>query len=222
MKPSQWVPLFVMGFLLGLGSVLHAQGGALVDNYSVKVGVAYSESFIQVTRTSDDSVAELVADSDYSPHLSFATPPFFLGDSGLALGVSASYAQFTASQQEFPTEGPASIGSTVEGRMLILTPSVSYTVGRTSPTQFLRIAFGAGWAWADISGRVQFGDTLNAESSEPLEAQEGVSNAVLFSLEYRLGPLSLAFMGGGPKIETPSHSIIMGEDSIVLAWVINF
>jgi len=106
--------------------------------------------------------------------------------------------------------------------MAILTPAISYYLGRTSSSQFLRISLGAGWAYAKISGQVQFGDTPGAESSETLENPEGVSSAILFALEYRAGPISLALMGGGPKIESKDHIITMGENSLVAAWVFNF
>ncbi|MCZ6533406.1 MAG: hypothetical protein O7A08_10630 [SAR324 cluster bacterium] len=68
---------------------------------------------------------------------------------------------------------------------------------------------------------MQFGDTPGAESTEKVGSPSAATPAVSFSVEYRLGFLSLAYFGGGPKIETPQHTYTLGEDTFVLAIVIN-
>ena len=220
--PAKLGPALLGLLLLFPGGILMAQQGRpLVDNTSLKIGAAFSQAFIEVTRKSDDSKANLVSDSDVSLSGSLSTPPFFLGDSIFAIGISLSYSEFTASEQEFTGQGQAATGSRAEGQMLIITPSISMYLGRNSPTQFLSVTFGQGWAFAKLSGTVQFGTTLGAETAEQMDTSSDPSPALFFGLEYRLGFLSLGYTAGGPLIETQNHTYRLGNDTVVLAVVFN-
>lgn len=199
-----------------------AQGRPLVDHYTLNLGVSQSTAFINVTRNRDGEVAHLVSDSDYSPYVGLSTPPFFLGSTGFAVGITASYSQFTASQQEFPQQGPAALDTQARGEMFFITPALSYYLGRESPTQFLRVLAGVGWGWARVQGRVQFGDTPGAEASEEMRSPSGASPAVATAIEYRYRIFSIAVYGGGPKLETPDHTYQLGDNSVVLSLAIPF
>lgn len=209
-------------FALFSAEIASGQAGRpLVDHSSLKLGVSYSEGFVTVVRNRDQSEATLLSDSDYSPYVSFASPPLFLFGSNLAIGLSLNYSEFTSSQQQFAGRGPAALGSTVEVQMLTITPELSLYLGKESQTQFLRFSFGQGWGFAELKGRVQFGNRPGAENSELVGSPSGATPAVSFSVEYRLGPVSLAYFGGGPKIETPNHTYTLGEDTAVLSLVFN-
>ena len=223
----RWCTSPYLGILLGLailihGSTIFAQTRSLANQYSLKGGVSYSTSFIRITRLSDNAEADLISDSDFSPYLSLGSPPWFLFSSGLSAGITASYSQFKASRQDFPASGPASAGNTAEGRMLIITPALSYFLGKDSASQFLRITAGIGWAFATVDGRVEFGNKPGQEPPEDLLTPPGANNAVTMSIEYRLGPISMAVYSGGPLIETRQHEIQMGNDAFVLSYVYGF
>ena len=217
------VPAFWGAVLfVSCGDVAWAQAGRpLVDNTSLKLGISHSDGFVRVVRNSDQSEANLVSDSEVSPYIALSTPPLFLFDSSVAVGVSATYAEFTSSQQDFPGQGRASVGSRMEVQMLTITPELSLYIGKNSDFQFFRISVGQGWGFASLKGQVQFGTTPGAEPPENVQSPSGATPAVSFSVEYRIGPVSLAYFGGGPKIETKPHTYTLGEDTLVLAFVIN-
>ncbi|MDH5752027.1 MAG: hypothetical protein OEZ59_06375 [Deltaproteobacteria bacterium] len=195
----------------------------LVSHYNLKLGASYSTSFIQITRKTDQSEARLVSDSDYSPYVSISSPPLFLGSSGFSIGFSFSYTQFEASQQSFTgLPGPQNAGTQFKARVLTATPALSYYLGRNSDFHFLRISYGAGWGWADMGGRVQFGNSPGTEPPENIEDPSGGTAAVSASVEYRIGSVSLAYYAGGPKFETDRHTYILGDNSLVLSYVISF
>ena len=196
-------------------------GRPLVDNTSLKLGISQSDAFIRVVRNSDQSEASLISDSEISPYIALFTPPLFLFDSSIAVGIAVTYAEFTSSQQNFGGQGPSNVGSRVEVQMLTITPELSLYIGKDSDFQFLRISVGQGWGFASMKGQVQFGTTPGAEPPEEVQSPSGATPAISFSVEYRIGPISLAYFGGGPKIETQAHTYTLGEDSLVLAYVIN-
>lgn len=216
----QFAPiLFALMVLSSVFPEIVLAQGALVNKTNGKIGLSYSTSFVTATRNSDGAEAKLISDSDYAPYAAFATPPLFLFGSATALGLSMSYAQFEASTQEFATQGPQPIGSKAKVRMLVVTPALSYYMGKTSPSQFLRLSAGMGWAWSQISGKVEFGDKPGAEPPEDLVAPSSPSQAVSFAAEYRVRSLSLAVYLGGPKIENDQHTYQMGDNSVVLSYV---
>lgn len=208
--------------LMTLGQAAGQQRSQLLSNYHFKLGVSYSTGFINVTRNRDEAEASLVSDSNYSPYVSIGSPPYFLFNSGIALGITSSYSQFSTSQQDFPNQGPERTGDETEGRMLTITPTLSYYLGKQNNTHFLKFAIGAGWGWGRITGGAQFGDTPGAEPPEKFDPVEGTGNAVYFSIEYRLLDLSLAYFAGGPLIETDKFNVQMGDNSAVLSYVFDF
>lgn len=221
-RPAWWLALLAGVLVAGWPAPgLRAQGGQpLVAGYAIKVGASYSESFIEVTRLSDDAQATLVADGDLSPYLSWSSPPWFLGVGGLAVGVSASYNEFTASRQSFGGgPGPETTGDTASGQLVTVTPEVIYYFGRASPTQYLRLAAGVGWGLAAFSGHVQFGNTLGAEMPEPFQSPQGLTAAVSTSIEYRYKWVAVAWIAGGPAAENQVHHFKWGDSVVTLSYV---
>ncbi len=203
------------------GGVALAQGSSpLLEGYRIKVGAGFADSFIRITRKSDNAEARLITDTDASPYVSFSSPPLFFGSSGLAFGVSASYNEFSAERQSFTGgAGPEATGSVASGQLVTLTPELLYFIGRNSPTQYLRFALGVGWGVASFSGFVRFGDTLAGSLPEPFESPSGTINAVAFSVEYRYKALSVGYSAGGPAAENDVHSFQWGENTLTVAYV---
>lgn len=224
-KPLIWSLAVIFAILTILYSrgIATAQGaGALLDNSNLKIGLSYSQATVTVIRNSDNSEVNLAAESRVFPYISIATPPFFFGESALAFGISVSYSSFTASQEDFPNGESQTAGNQLTVETAAITPALSYYFGRNSATQFLRLFAGQGWGSTNISGNVQFGATSDAENPERATSPSGTTVAVTFGFEYRYRSLSLAFFGGGPKIETENHTITLNDNRTVLAYVIDF